>query len=138
MVATGGYAAFSTDTGMIEEFIRSGDTKPKPLSETPGLSDAAAKVGGTATGLFGFQNDKENLRPIYEMLRANNDLFGGMFDAMTEDTEVGPLKDWLDFSLLPPFDKVAKYFGISVFAGSMTRDGYLMKVLTPVPATARR
>ncbi len=51
---------------------------------------------------------------------------------------INSLKDWLDFSLLPPFDKVARYFGISVFAGSMTRDGYLMKVLTPVPATARR
>lgn len=137
MVASGGYAAFSTDNALIEEFLRSGDSKPKPLSATPGLSDAAQKIGGTATGLFGFQNDKESLRPIYEMLRANNDLLNAMLGAMIEDSDAGGLMDWLDFSLLPPFDKIAKYFGISVFAGSMTRDGYLMKVLTPVPASAR-
>ena len=28
------------------------------------------------------------------------------------------LKNWLDFSLLPPFDKVSKYFYYSVFASS--------------------
>jgi hypothetical protein len=138
MVASGGYVAFGTDTPMIEEFLRSADSKPKPLTDTPGFGDAAQKVGGTATGLFGFQNDKENMRAIYEAIRANNDLLNSLFGEMLEDVDAGALKDWLDFSLLPPFDRVAKYFGISVFAGSMTKDGYLMKVLTPMPATARQ
>jgi hypothetical protein len=137
MAASGGYVAFGTDTALIEEFLRSADDKPRPLSETPGFKEAASKVGGTSTGLFGFQNDKESLRPIYETLRANNDLLSAMFGEVLELDGDGDLKNWLDFSLLPAFDRVAKYFGISVFAGSQTRDGYLMKVHTPMPATAR-
>ncbi len=138
MTASGGYVAFGTDSALIEEYLRSGDSKPKPLTETAGFRDAAAKVGGTGTGLFGFQNDKESMRPMYEAFRANNDLLSTMFGEVLELDEDGGLKNWLDFSLLPPFERVAKYFGISVFAGSQTRDGYLMKVFTPMPTMARQ
>jgi hypothetical protein len=42
---------------------------------------------------------------------------------------------WLDFSLLPEYDAVAKYFYISTFAGSANADGLTFKVFTPRPPT---
>jgi hypothetical protein len=126
MAASGGYVALSMDAAILEEYLRSSETKPKPLAETPGLADAAQKVGGTGTGLFGYTNDAENIRAVLEALRSNADLFDKMFAltplaAAVKSGDGGKtLKDWLDFSLLPPSDQIAKYFGISVYAGSMT------------------
>src|SRR5207248_1578244 len=54
--ASGGYVALSGDVGILEEFLRSNETKAKPLGETAGLNLAAQKVGGMGTGLFGFNN----------------------------------------------------------------------------------
>jgi hypothetical protein len=48
------------------------------------------------------------------------------------------LKDWMDFSLLPPFDKVSKYFGFNVYTLSSTPDGMLLKMYEPVPAALRK
>jgi len=47
-------------------------------------------------------------------------------------------KDWMDFSLLPPFDKISKYFGFSVYTVSSTPDGILFKMYQPVPAALRK
>jgi len=47
-------------------------------------------------------------------------------------------KDWLDFSLLPPFEKIAKYFSISVYGGGATTEGLSFKMFQPVPPGLRR
>jgi hypothetical protein len=140
MAASGGYVAFGVDAATIEEYLRSSEDKPKPLADTPGLSDAAQKVGGTATGMFGYANDTENMRAVVEALRNNADFLDKVFAVSplaakirAEDRDKA-LKEWLDFSLLPPFDQIAKYFSMSVYAGRMTSNGYTMKVFTPTPA----
>ncbi|MGD0539070.1 MAG: hypothetical protein ABSC03_15655 [Verrucomicrobiota bacterium] len=144
MAASGGYVALSMDAAILEEYLRSSETKPKPLAETPGLADAAQKVGGTATGLFGYQNDAETVRSALEALRSNADLFDKMF-ALTplaakvkSDNGGSVLKEWVDFSLLPPSDQITKYFGITVYAGSMTPKAYLLKVYTPTPPQLKK
>ena len=43
------------------------------------------------------------------------------------------LKDWLDFSLLPPFDQISKYFYFTVYAGSVNADGLSYKMFSPTP-----
>ena len=53
---SGGYVALSGDTEILEEFLRSNDSKGKTLNDTAGLADAAQKAGGMGTGLFGFDN----------------------------------------------------------------------------------
>ena len=40
---------------------------------------------------------------------------------------------WLDFSLLPDYDKVSKYFYFSVTSGNITADGFSFKVFAPRP-----
>jgi hypothetical protein len=140
-VATSGYVAMTTDASMIEEFLRSSDSQRKALRETPGLVEAAQKVTGPGTGLFGFENQAETMRATFEMLRKSPE------SAMTNSTspfnpfsgsmgignaEKG-IKDLMDFSLLPPFDKIAKYFYISVYAASATSEGLSLKVFAPTP-----
>ena len=51
ITSTSGYVALSTDVSTLEDYLRSGDKPPKPLSRTPGLIDAAQFVGGTGGGL---------------------------------------------------------------------------------------
>jgi hypothetical protein len=137
LTASGGYLAVSMDAALIEEYVRSGENKPKPLSGVAGLADAAQKVGGMGTGLFGYQNDAENLRTMIEVLHNN----GNFISEMLAESPLGSkgeeidkaVKEWLDFSLLPPYEKISKYFGITVFSGKVTPEGYALRFYTPNP-----
>jgi hypothetical protein len=105
-------------------------------------------VGGTGNGLFGFQNDAEQLRPFWQALRTQKGLFLDLASAQNpamdgllggdrseiEDT----IAAWLDFSLLPEFDKVAKYFHLSVYAGKASTSGYTLKTFTPRPPVLKK
>ncbi len=88
LTSSAGYLALSTDAALVEEYLRSGETKPKPLAATPGLAEAAEKVGGMATGLFGYQNDLEDLRILTEILRANGDLIAQALAFSTGGPEI--------------------------------------------------
>ncbi|HZI33564.1 MAG TPA: hypothetical protein VFF11_14585, partial [Candidatus Binatia bacterium] len=122
-----GYVALSKDSGILEEFIRSGGGKVKPLRETPGITEAATEVGGTAGGLFSYENQRETMRAAFKVLKASADATNamGMFPAA--------LRDWADFSLLPDYDTVAKYFYLSVVGGNANAEGLTLKVFTPRP-----
>jgi hypothetical protein len=128
----GGYVALSTDVSTLEEYLRSGEKPPKPLSGAPGLVDAAQHVGGTGGGLFGYQNQRETLRYLFKTLKnqAASDNGGGLSSVAALPKAV---RDWLDFSLLPDYDQVSKYFYISVYAGSTTADGLSFKAFAPRP-----
>jgi hypothetical protein len=47
-------------------------------------------------------------------------------------------KDLMDFSLLPPFDKISKYFSFSVYSASANSDGFTFKMFAPVPPGMRK
>jgi len=142
--AGSGYVAFSTDASMIEEYLRSSDSQQKALRETPGLTDAIAKAGGPSTSMLGYENQAETTRAMFETLRTSAPAperapnTTGMILGMSGMPSAGLPKDWLDYSLLPPFDKVSKYFGISVYTVSSTPDGVLFKMYAPVPPGLRK
>jgi len=142
--ASGGYVALSTDAALLEEYLRSSDTKPKPLAQTPGLAEAAQKIGGTATGLFGYQDDRENMRALLNALKNDKGGLAGLFAgtplaAALQGAEVDKVfKEWVDFSLLPPYEKVAKYFYLSVFACRTTPEGFSFKAFSPTPPTMKQ
>ncbi|MCI0746058.1 MAG: hypothetical protein L0Y58_11690 [Verrucomicrobia subdivision 3 bacterium] len=134
--ASGSYVVFSTDQALLEEYLRAADARP--LRETPGFAQAAEKVGGTGTGLFGFENQAENWRVMFEALKKESasieDLISGSRLAGKLDTEEDKkFKEWFDFSLLPDFDQVAKYFYYTVFAGTVTTDAMTFKWFSPNP-----
>ena len=127
---SGGYVALTTDVSMIEEYLRSANSKTKPLREITGLADATRRVGGAGNGLFGYDNQNELMRAFFTALK--NDP-----DATPASPFLGDwgkeLHDWLDFTLLPDYDKVAKYFYFTVYGGSVTSDGLTFRFFAPRP-----
>lgn len=125
--ANSGYVALSKDTAILEEYLRSADGKNKPLNGTPGITEAAAHIGGTSGGLFSYENQRETMRASFKLLKNSAASSGAM--------QMFPpaFRDWADFSLLPEYDTVAKYFYISVFGSTANAEGLTLKVFTPRP-----
>jgi hypothetical protein len=142
--ASGGYLAISMDSGMIEDYLRNGDSPSKSLRDAPGLSDAMQKVGGGGTSLFGYSNDSELMRASLEALRANPDLLNpmsGAFAPLMTAAGVGgdvKMQDWFDFSLLPPFDKISKYLYFHVYSGGANDQGIVFKTFSPTPPQLKK
>ncbi len=139
--ASAGYVAFSSDAGMIEEFLRSAENPPKPLRATAGLTEAAQKAGGMENGMFTYENAAESLRLTSEALKndpeaMNRSLF---FSISGGDEEgEGAFKRLFNLKLLPSFDHVAKYFGIALVTAGTTPDGYIIKAFNPMPAGLKK
>jgi hypothetical protein len=136
--ASGGYLALATDASILEEYLRSSDGQGKALRQTPGLTEAESKVGGTSTGLLGYENQAETTRAFIETLRksaeAGSDTNASPVPGIAPfPVPQSPFKDWLDFSLLPPFDKIAKYFYFTVYGASGSPEGFSFKMYAPAP-----
>jgi hypothetical protein len=137
----GGYVAISGEPALIEEYLRSSEKPAKPLRELPGLTDAMHKVAGSSASLFGFSNEGENMRISFEAMRNNPDADSlapfAPFFAMMNMGEM-KTKDWMDVSLLPPFDKISKYFYFSVYGASTTPESIDFKAFAPTPPGLRK
>jgi hypothetical protein len=121
---------------MIETYLRSADSKARPLRETAGFADAAQHIGGAGNGLFAYQNQRETMRAAFTTLKnsSTDSLSSSSANAFGALPFASPGKifgGWLDFSLLPEYDKVSKYF--SVTSGNVTADGFSFKFFAPRP-----
>jgi len=141
--ASAGYVAMSSDVSILEEFLRSSESQAKALRETPGLTDASPKVTSPGTGLFGYENQAETMRILFEALRKGSSSatnLGGLNPLTSALGIVSPdknIRDWMDFSLLPPYERIAKYFYFTVYSGSSTVDGLTFKMFAPAPPGLR-
>ncbi len=138
--AGGGYVAFSSDPAMVEEYLRTSEGQHNALREKSGLAEAAQKVTGPGSSLFGYENQVESIRALVEGLRKNapasnsSTMAASLVPGAPNLTAtVQGFKDMMDFSLLPTFDSIAKYFYFSVYGGSATVDGLLFKFFSPAP-----
>jgi hypothetical protein len=140
--ASGSYVAMSTDVALLEEYLRGNESKG--LRETAGLADAAQKVGGMGTGLFGYENQSESMRVLVETMKKES---GSLANLLSSSPLAGRLgmgddskkfKDWVDFSLLPSYDQISKYFYFNVWSGSANADGLNFKVFGPNPPQLKK
>jgi hypothetical protein len=136
--AGSGYLAMSVDTGMIEEFLRSGESKAHTLAESRGFKEAAQHVMDPNTSMFGFDNERETMRAEFEVMRKDtNAMRGPVFipvPGIPEPTDKSKsYRSWLDYRLLPDFDRVAKYYNTAVFGAGAGVDGITFKSFTPAP-----
>lgn len=139
--AARGYLALATDLDLLKSFLEGKAPADGSLITKPGLQAAANKVGGFSTGMFGYSNDRLGVRSIWDAvtdkdLSAINPtalMLRQLFAAAESSGKGVNLNDWVDFSLLPPFEKVEKYFYISVYAGSVGPDGFTLKTFAPTP-----
>jgi hypothetical protein len=135
--SSGGYVAISTDTGILEEYLRSSQGEAKSLRDTPGLSEAMQKVVGAGTSLFGYGSEAETMRALFDFLKkdpSSAETLGGIGPLMGDVK----IKEWVDVSLLPDFDKISKYFYFSVYSGGATPDGLVFKAFSPTPPQLRK
>src|SRR5260370_1948085 len=102
--ASGSYVALSTDPATLEEFLRG--NSEKSLRETPGLAEAAQKVGGMGTGLFGYENQNETVHAALDILKKES---GSLANLIRPSPFAQPFRlwevykqllQWLDLSLL--------------------------------------
>ncbi len=135
--ASGGYVAISGNQSMVEDYLRSAESHAKPLREADGLSDAIQHVGGTGNGLFGYENQRELMRSFFAALKNDPDSTPGADNPLLRFWG-GSLGDWLDFSLLPDYDQVAKYFYFTVYSGNTTADGLTFQFFSPRPPQLRQ
>lgn len=133
------YLALSTDAAVLEEYLRNPQGGVRGLRGLAGLTEAAQKVAGPGTTLFGYVNRLETARADFEAWRADvaaatNALSLGSMPAVVglAQPEKG-VEPWLDFSLLPAFDALAKYFHFTVYACGATPGGITFKYFAPVP-----
>jgi hypothetical protein len=137
--AASAYVALSTDASLLEEFLRSSESNAKSLRENPAVLEAAQKVIGPGTGLFGYKNEAETMRAALEALRKNPetattnsnselDLLPGFLGLGATEKSI---RELMDFSLLPPFERISKYFYFSVYGATATSDGLTFKVFKP-------
>lgn len=142
--ASGGYVAISTDNALLEGFLRSSESAGKTLRDAPGVADAAQKVGGMNTGLFGYENVSETMRATLDVYKNDPEAIQRMFNLTPAAALVkgkdgnGSLKDWIDLSLLPPFDKIAKYFHFTVYAGNVSSETLSLKMFSPTPPQLKK
>ena len=142
--AGNGYVAFSTDALMVEEFIRSVESPARPLKETAGLAEAAERVGGLGTGLFCYENQVDSARLRFELSRKAPETAGAKTGSdnpyLNALPFAGPEKSFrelMDFTLLPEFAKVSKYFHFGVWAANSNVEGINFKFFSPTPPGAR-
>lgn len=125
--SSGGYLALSTDSAILEEFLRNAGGRNKPLREDAALMSALQHLGGAGGGVFGYENQRETMRAAFKVLK----------DSLAADATLKLLppafRGWLDFTLLPDYDAVSKYFFISTFAGSANAEGINFKIFRPRP-----
>jgi len=136
--AGGGYVALTTDVSMIEAYLRSADSKARPLRETAGFANAAQHIGGAGNGLFAYQNQRETMRAAFTALKNSStdsppSSGANAFSVLPFASPEKIFGGWMDFSLLPEYDKVSKYFYFSVTSGNVTADGFSFKVFAPRP-----
>jgi hypothetical protein len=140
---SGGYVAFSTEPAALEEYLRSSESQSKTLRETVGLIDAAQRVTGPGASFFGFENSAQVMRARFDVLKkdahASTNFVAlkllGSVPGMTRPEQ--SVRDWMDFSLLPPFEAVAKYFHFSVSGSATSAEGLTYKVFSPAPPALR-
>ena len=122
---------------MVEEYLRSSETKGKSLREVTGLNDAAQKVGGMSTGMFAYENSSEMTRVWLESVKQSADNFGKGMPLLAnlpgDMTSQKSIQEWFDFSRLPSFDKISKYFYFSVCSGAVNAEAFTFRFYWPTP-----
>ena len=138
--SSAGYLALSNDDALLEEYLRSSETPPKPLRDSAGFADAAQKAGGMENGFFSFENQVESLRLTLELFKNNPDasskipFLGGGEEGEEGEEGQGTFNRLFNVKLLPSFDRISKYFGIAVASAGTTPDGFRVKAVAPKPS----
>jgi hypothetical protein len=142
-VAVGNYLAFCGDSALLREYLRNADTAPHPLRERPGFMVAAQNAGGLNTGCLSYENAAESARLFFEAAGRESFNAAALLRGLQLGNTLGlgqgtDIMSWCDFSLLPPYERVAKYFHINVSTLSPGPEGFTYRYFAPTPPSLTR
>jgi hypothetical protein len=130
------YLAMSGDTRLLERFLSGTEPGAKPLSGIEGLAEAAEAVGGMESGWFGYEADRAVAESIIESWRQDPGTVERLLSLTPAGDAIGTsggLKAWADFTLLPPFEQIARYFHFTVYGLDLGPDDFAYRFFSPVP-----
>ena len=138
-----GYLIISSSAKAIEDHLRGPGKNARALADTPAIKQAAAKIGGMK-GVFAYENQQHMLGPIFRMLKNNPNIIEQTLDMLPvgPNQEIDPetglpvapdFSEWLDFKLLPDFEKIKKYLHITVSGVEVNETGIRFRIFAPTP-----
>jgi hypothetical protein len=142
--ATSSYVLLSTDVALLEEQLRSSEATAGSLKDTPGLREAASRVGGSGTRMFSYRDTRLLEKARFEAMQKasgaakTNALL--QLDSLSWAGIVAPeqgLQQWMDFGLLPQFERLSKYFHFTVRSINSSSDGVSILWFYPTPPLLR-
>ena len=138
--AGGNHVVLSTDTAMVEEFLRGCEARPKMLAQLPGLARARQAVTVPGATAFGYWNDAERARlGLARLQRDSGALSGWVALLPLPELVAEPLLEslnvsgFLEAALLPPYERLGGYFHYSVYGLSVGSEGVTLKFFSPTP-----
>ncbi len=131
------HLAIATAHGILADYFRNSDAPVASLRGIPGFLTASQQLSAKAS-LYGYENDRQNLRSQWPSPQQNPAALIEMFlpqivaspliSLFPENT----LREWLDPSLIPPFEKVEHYFDYHLYAAGRDEKGLWFRFLLPV------
>jgi hypothetical protein len=120
------YLVITLDEEVLEGYLRGPSSSSRPLRSAAGLRQSAEALSEGKLTSFRYDNANELLKNLWELGRKNPEMLQSGFGmaGAALGPQMGGLEELIDFSQLPPFDQVAKYFHYSV-AGSSSDANYL-------------
>jgi hypothetical protein len=135
MAPDDGYLVFSMDEQTVEDYLRGPSSSQKPLRRIAGLNQAIRFLGEDQLTSFRYDNAAELVKKLWELGRENPELLTGGLGAaaLAVPQPFSGLDELADFSSLPPFDRVAKYFHYSVGGSSSDAEHLNYRWFRPTP-----
>ena len=125
------YVVFSSESQAMEEYLRGFSESKLSLRSKAGLSQSVKMLGSEPLTSFYYFNDAQIMRNLWEYVRTDSDWFrefavqGGLpVEEIPIDSINEMVKGIVDFSLLPPFERVSQHFNYTV-GGSSSDSRYI-------------
>ncbi len=139
MTSNKGYLVITQNRQLLEQIIRGRSSAPNKIASTSEFKAAVERVGGTGSGLFGFEDAAKSVEPIINIIKNEPEMFQEIIDNVTSsiaDTlnEDSTGETWFDLSILPDASAIARYLGVSVYAGQIDNNGFNLKIFAADPS----
>ena len=130
LTTSSGYVAISTDSSIWKVICAAPAARPSRCAKPPGSPRRRSTSAAVAAACSAMKTSAKSCAPPSRCLKNQSDSPAGLGSMAALPKS---FRDWMDFSLLPDYDQVSKYFFFSVFNGSTTADGLSFKAFAPRP-----
>ncbi|MSU35383.1 MAG: hypothetical protein EXS36_09750 [Pedosphaera sp.] len=126
----GRYVIIADQPSVLEELLRRTDDPANGLRSVPRVVEAARDAGGWDRGLFAYEDVAKAGARRWEAMRVSGLESAPLAVAHGLTLMAPAVAGCLDFTRLPPFEKIARYQRISVLTGGTDTNGFRFEWLS--------